>query len=298
MVGRGRRQPSHLHRHQALAEIAVRVQGRGRLAADRGIGGIDGVGDQGGGDVGFGGARRQRRHRIGDAERQATPAPPAGGQAAHARCGFNPGEPVEGRRRAEGHDAGCEGLAGGQEQGDVTAIVDVGLVQAAALHQRRQDLVGNGPGHRRHGRDENPMVGHGGPRHAPRHRPRDGGTGGADRGTEVHQLTGQFAEDRPEPRPRLLVGAGDLAAIPEGLDHQVDGAVLEMMAPPVAEDGADRRRADGADGIGAAHRLAAAPGSGAPGHGARSCQRIALRRSAPATSSRRLIESMWPPMAA
>ena len=217
-----------------------------------------------------------------------------------ARLGADLGDSVEGRHRAEGHDAGFEGLAGGQINGNVAAVVDVGLVQAAARHQRRQDLVGDGAGHRRHGRDENPLVGQDGADHAPRHRPRDG-TGGADRGAEKGQFTHKLAEDRPEPRPRLLVGAADLVPIPESLDHQVDGTVLKMVAAPVAEDGADRRRATagrGADGISVAHGSTAVPRSGAPGHGARSCQRTALRRSAPATSSRRLTESTWPPMAA
>ena len=45
-------------------------------------------------------------------------------------------------------------LAAGEMDGDVAAIVDIGLVEAGRGTHRRHDLVGDRTGHRRHRRDE------------------------------------------------------------------------------------------------------------------------------------------------
>ena len=72
---------------ETLAEVAVVAHRVGRAADDARIVDVDRIGDDGGGGVGPRCARRQHRHRVGDAEREAAPAPARGGDAAHRRRG-------------------------------------------------------------------------------------------------------------------------------------------------------------------------------------------------------------------
>ena len=91
-LGRGQRpQPDH---HRAGAQIAVRLHHTGRLAGNgRMARQINGIGDQGGGNIGGSGGFGQHRHAIGHAHRQAAPAAPAGGNAAHAHRGLQGNAP-------------------------------------------------------------------------------------------------------------------------------------------------------------------------------------------------------------
>ena len=69
--------------NEAMAEIIVGLDLRGRLARDGGMAGqIHIIGDDGRGGIGAAGTLRQHRHRIGNAEREAPPAPAAGRDAA------------------------------------------------------------------------------------------------------------------------------------------------------------------------------------------------------------------------
>ena len=77
------RQGTDLDRDQAVAQVAVGRERRRRLAPDGGVVDVDRVGDQGRRRIGNGPRPRQDRHGIRDPHREASAAPPAGGDPAN-----------------------------------------------------------------------------------------------------------------------------------------------------------------------------------------------------------------------
>ncbi len=76
-------QLTDMRRHEQVQKIAVGIELARRPTFDRGVIGVDGVGDDRRCGIGCRGVRRQRRHRSGDAERERPPSPARGSDAAH-----------------------------------------------------------------------------------------------------------------------------------------------------------------------------------------------------------------------
>ena len=105
--------------------------------------------------------RRQHRHAVGDAEREAAAAPARRRDAAHRRCGVDREAAVERRRRGRARSSATRSAntptpkraARREVQRDVAAVVDVGAVDARIVEAPDQ-LLGDAAGHRGHRGDE------------------------------------------------------------------------------------------------------------------------------------------------
>ena len=128
--------------------------------------------------------------------------------------------------------------AGRQMQGDVAAVVDVGLSSVRPAQQRLQHLVGDGAGDRGHRRDEDRAMRPDGRDHAPRDRAaqqriaprRPARAAAAARATSVGRMS-----------PKRVAGLRDRrastsAGVAERLDDQVDRPVLQVQ-PAVGQAG-------------------------------------------------------------
>ena len=120
---------------------------------------------------------------------------------------------------------------------DVAAVVDVGARQRAAVDQRRQHVVGDGAGDGGHRRDEDVGMGPAGGGHALGHRAIRLGRDFGDRRTEQIELADQRREQPDEAGLGLAVRGAHLVGRAEGLDDQVDRAVLHMQPAPVGQQG-------------------------------------------------------------
>ena len=268
---------------EALAEVAVVAHRVGGAADDARIVDVDRVGDDGRGGVGARCARRQHRHRVGDAEREAAPAPARGGDAAHRRSGVDREAAVERQAgeavRRVGEEADLERRARREMEGDVAAVVDVGATDPR-LGEGADQLLGDAAGHRRHRRDEAAAAGMrpAGRDHAPRDRA--GGRGrraGRRRQVEAQQrqLGDQLLEHAAKAQPGAIDALGGGAALAFGEDDAVDRPVLEVPAA-VAELRPDR----------AAHRRASAQPVERPGIARRAFDRApCARRRSPARAA-------------
>ena len=120
---------------------------------------------------------------------------------------------------------------------NIAAVIDIGLGEVAALGQRRQHLLRHRAGHGRHGRDE--MLPKGPDRlgHAPGDGALQGGHRLADRLAQEAELGGELGQDGGKALPSLIIGRRDLGGGAEGLDDEVDGAMIQMQAA-IGEPGA------------------------------------------------------------
>ena len=66
-----------------IAQVTIVFEFTSRSANDARVLHIDRVGDHRGSRIGLRGGSGQHRHAVGDAQREAAPAPAAGGHAAH-----------------------------------------------------------------------------------------------------------------------------------------------------------------------------------------------------------------------
>ena len=125
--------------------------------------------------------------------------------------------------------------AGGEVDGDVAAVIDIGGYQRPPGDQRRQHLVRHRAGDRGHRCHEHRTMRPASGNHAPRHRARRLGAPGAERGSEQRELVGQAPQHVLERGPDLPVGGFDLGLCAGSADDQVDRPVLEMEPAPVRQ---------------------------------------------------------------
>ena len=241
LLHRRNRQRCHRHRHQAFAQVAVRIQLASGGPPNFGSSDIDRIGDQRGGGIGSGGVAGEHGNGICNAEGQAASAAPAGGDAAHRLLGGQFDLGVERRAVDAGDDTDLEAAARGQMDGDVAAVVDIGALQPAPSGHRRQHMVGHRPRHRGHRRHELGQMRQHGRQHAPRHRPpqRQIGRG---RSSQRREFRDQLGQDASEAVQGLAVGRRYLVGRTEGLEHEVDGAVLQMQPAAVGQECGYRAR--------------------------------------------------------
>lgn len=237
--------------------------------------------------VGIGRAPCQHRHRVGNAEREGAAAPARGGEPAHGHPVGERHPRVERRRILFLDHRCCKALARRQVEGDIAAVIDVGALEAAAGRERRQDLVGDGARHRRHGGDEDRTVGPDRRGHAPRHRAGDGRHRRPHGPAQDIQLLDQLGEQAFEAPGGAGIGAVNLAWWPKSLGHDIDGPVVQMQAAAVRQQG--HLRGAGHDGR---------PPTGPIGQGFAGDQGRRSRRSPASTDSSATMLPTWPPRAA
>ena len=146
-------------RDQAVAKITVRRDLIGRLAFHFGRSGqVNGVGDQRGGGVSDGGAAGEDSDTVGDAQREAAPAPARGGDAAYTICA------ADANRACGTGDGEC--LTFCKMQRNVSTIVDIGARQRCGGAQFRQHVIRDSARHGGHGGDARVPMGQYGVGHA------------------------------------------------------------------------------------------------------------------------------------
>ena len=277
---------------ETLAQIADVADGAGRAAGDARIVEIDGVGDDGGRRVGRRRARGEHGDRIGDAEREAAPAPARGGDAAHGGSAVDDEATI---RRQAGEavcrvidEADVELRPRCEMQGDVAAVVDVGAVDAGVVEAADQAL-GNAAGNGRHRRDEAAALGMAatGGDHASRDRATRRhacAIGRRQVETQRRQLCDELVEHATKAFPGAFDACGRGTRFAFGRENAIDRAVLEVPAA-VGELRAHRATHAGTP-------VSASSGQGLPCAG--STTWYALDAS---TSWSDRTRSMWPPSA-
>ena len=287
LIGREQRHPGG---DKPIAEIAVVADVAGCAAGDGGMARqVDGIGHHRGGGIGGRGVFGQSRHSIGNAKREAAPAPAAGGQAAHTETGRQRELPEEpGLVRPTGQaDGKC--LAGFEMQGDITAIVDIGAGEVRRAGHGRENLVGHRPRHRSHRRDEDRLgKGGDGDLHAPRHGAHGGRRASRSRRAKKRELIGQFRQHRLETAQRRAIGGLDIGRGTKRLDDEINRPVLQMQPPAVRQH---RRLRPGA------HPSDRRAAWGENGQGLSPCSGSFRPAMASMEASGRT-KSMWPPSAA
>jgi hypothetical protein len=138
-----------------------------------------------------------------------------------------------------GDDAGPQLLARREMDRDVATVVDIGLVERATVHEGRQHFVSHRARNRCHRRDVDRTMRPHGLGHAPRHRALKRGIALADRPPQRRQFADQAGKDVAEALDGLGIGAFDLGGRAEGLDDEVDRALLQMQ-PAVGQARGDR----------------------------------------------------------
>jgi hypothetical protein len=229
-----------------------------------------------------GGGSRKHCDRIGNAEAEAPPAAPAGGDPAHGALGRDLGPAVDSRRVEVTDDAGGEMFARREVERDVAAIVDISLREPPAFDQSCQHLVSDCACDRRHGRDETGAMGPDRLGHAPRDWPREARQYAADRLAKHIQFIDERRENVGEARPGLVVGPRDFVGFSEGLDDEIDRPVVQMQAAVLQKR---PLRAHGRP----------YPGSSGQGWSLRQPVSWSVPRALMDSSGR--TESMWPPSA-
>jgi antitoxin VapB len=138
-----------------------------------------------------------------------------------------------------------ERLIGRQMQRDVAAIIDVGAGERRRLGHRRQNFLGDRSSDRRHRRDETRRMERRDRRRHPARddapRPRRCRQGARP---QQRQFVAELVENGREPPPCRRIGRFDSQALAEGLDDEVDRAIVEMSSP-VGELAAQRRFSHG-----------------------------------------------------
>ncbi len=169
--------------------------------------------------------------------------PAGGGDAAHLIGGLDRHPPVIGRHGAEGNHGHVEAFAFAQMEGDVAAIVDIGLVEVRRRQHVVEHLLGHRAGDRRHEGDEAAVGSEGadGGQHAPGNRAVHREPGGRAGLAQQREFRHQLIEDGGEAGDGCFVGTPTLTSLTPGLDDEVDGAVLQVQAASAGKEGCNGR---------------------------------------------------------
>ena len=279
---------------EAVAEVAVVAHRAGGRADDARVVDVDGIGDDRRCRVGDRSGRGEDGDAVGDAEREAAPAPARGRDAAHRRRGVDGEAAVERQAgqavRRVGDDADVERGARREVQCDVAAVVDGGARDAGSAEGADQ-LLGDAAGDRGHRRDEAAVVAMRTARrdHAPRDRPcGSAGAGCADRSARSSGSSATSSARMVSNRVHALPTAAATAA------GSPSAPTMQSIGPCwKCQRSSSRRRAP--------HRRAFAhrcpPTADRSGQGTPGSAPITRQPPVARTSARRRTRAMWPPSA-
>lgn len=213
---------------QAVAEVTVRRDLIGRLASHFGRSRqVNGVGDECGGNIGCRGAAGESGDTVGNAEREAAPAPARGGDAAYTICA------ADAYGACGTGDGEC--LTFCKMQRNVSTIVDIGAGERCGCAHFRQHVIRDSACHGGHGRDaRSPMRLHG-VAHAAGDGTREGQTLLWNFRAQQWQLCHQLIEYGCKAKRHGGIGFAHSPGRTMRLDHEINWPVVEMQSPSVRQ---------------------------------------------------------------